>query len=1075
MCHRKTVTGIFLSIIVLQFFVLFPYPVSAQTGLMRFPDIDRDLIVFVHGEDIWTVSAEGGIAQRITIHDGQERFPKFSPDGSLIAFTGEYDGNTDVYVMNRYGGNITRVTYHPGNDDVVGWHPTKNKIIFRANRNNFPRLTQLYMIHPDGTGLEQLIFHEAAWGSFSPDEKRMAYNKVGREFRTWKRYKGGTAQDIYLYNFVTNEEKKLTEFEGTDRHPMWIGDKIYFTSDRDRFLNLYCMDPQTGTTEQLTRHSDYDVRWPSMGNDKIVYELGAQLYVFDIITKTSKPVDIIIASDVPDTRPYIKNVKDFITDVKASPDGSQALIVARGDVFTVPQKDDITRNITKSPGANDKNAVWSPDGKHLATISDRSGEFEVYIMDNKGEHQAVQLTSHKNGYRHSLKWSPDSKKLAFTDQTLTLTILDIGTKKTEIVDKAEYENIDVSLDLKPIYDYTWSPDSRYIAYSKMDETLLNKIYIYSLDEKKSRTLSTIFYDFHPVFSKDGNYLFFVSNRRFDPTFCDIEWEMVYKDLAGIYYVTLRPDVPSLLLEKEKDPEKSVGKIDFNDISSRVEALPVEAGNYRTLSVNEEKLFYLNREKGDFNRFEFRVPEDMDLWSYDFKTKKTKELVKGIKKYDLSFDGSTLVIFKEDSVKWIKTGDSDGENGAFDLSDLNMHYDPRAEWKQIFNEAWRYERDFYYEPGMHGQDWNAVREKYGALIKLASCRQDVEFVVGEMIGELNTSHTYVYEGEYQRKSKDVRIGLLGADYTMDASSQRYQFKKVYTTPDWSRKIMPPLAQPGLNVKAGDYLLAVNGEKITTERNIYSYFQGLGDKEVILTVNSAPLMNGAREIKVTTLTSEYRIRYLDWVETNRLKVGKASGGKIGYIHLPDTWYGSALEFPKYFIAQSQKEGLIIDGRCNGGGLDPDIFLKRLMRKPHSYWTRRYSHDQTSPSISVNAHMACLTNRQAGSGGDELPHEFKYFNLGPVIGTTSWGGLVGVSMFISLIDGGQLTAPDYRIYDVHGNWCVENEGVTPDIIIDNHPKEMSRGYDAQLMKAVEVIMKKIEEEPRSWPAHPPFPVDK
>ncbi len=550
--------------------------------------------------------------------------------------------------------------------------------------------------------------------------------------------------------------------------------------------------------------------------------------------------------------------------------------------------------------------------------------------------------------------------------------------------------------------------------------------------------------------------------------------MVYKNVAGIYYVTLRPDVPSLLSDHEAESTKGNGIIDFTNISKRIEALPVEPGNYRYLAAGEDQLYFLNKDKGDFNRFEFRVPTEMDMFSYDFKSRESKELVKGIKKYDLSVDGSTIVYLKGEQVVKISTENPEAKGEVLDLSALNMHFDPRAEWKQIFNEAWRFERDFFYEPGMHGQDWPAVKEKYGKLIELASCREDIRFIIGEMIGELNTSHTYVFGGESKRKSKGIGTGLLGADYMADVSSGFYRFEKIYTISDWSNGITPPLAKPGLNVKEGDYLLAVNGEKISTARNIYSYFLNMNGKELILTVNSSPSMNGARDITVETLASENRIKYMDWMETNRLKVEKASNGKIGYLHMPDTYMGSAVEFPKYFFSQTQKEGLIIDGRGNGGGLDPEIFFRRLKRQPHAYWTRRYSHDQTSPHLSVRAHMACLTNRQAGSGGDMLPDEFQLFNMGPVIGTRTWGGLVGVSMFIPLIDGGGLSAPDYRIYNEKGEWIVENEGVIPDIIIDNRPKEMKEGHDAQLMKAVEVVMKKIEEEPRSWPEHPAFTVE-
>ncbi|MCD4697729.1 MAG: hypothetical protein K8S16_16010, partial [Bacteroidales bacterium] len=474
----------------------------SQGPLLRFPDIHEDLIVFVHGEDIWSVAAEGGVATRLTINDGEERYPRFSPDGKLIAFTGYYDGNPDVYVMNKYGGGITRVTYHPGFEEVIGWHPVKNKIIFSAYRSDYPRYSELFLISPDGTGLEKLILHEAARGSFSADGKKIAFNKVSRENRTWKRYKGGTAQDIYLYDLETDEEKNLSKFEGTDRMPMWINDKIYFTSDRDKVLNIYSADPLSGQIEQITNHQNYDIRRPEFEGNKIVYELGGDLMVLDLSTKTTSKVEIEIRTDMPEARPYIKEVKENITGFDCSPGGERAVVVARGEIFTVPFKDGSIRNLTNSSGARDKDAVWSPDGKNIAYISDQAGEYNVYIVTQSGDEEGKKLTDFENGYLHSLRWSPDSKKLAFTDHTLTLYILDVDSKNINTVDKAYFENIDVSIDVKPIYDFNWSPDSRFIAYSKMDEDLVNKVYIYSLPDKSIHAVSTIFNDFHPVFSTD---------------------------------------------------------------------------------------------------------------------------------------------------------------------------------------------------------------------------------------------------------------------------------------------------------------------------------------------------------------------------------------------------------------------------------------------------------------------------------------------------------------------------------------------------------------------------------------------
>jgi len=1092
-----TVLGIFivfLSILMVMPKIGTAIP-SEKRPLMRFPDVHENRVVFVYGEDIWSVPAEGGVAVRLTVHDGEERFPKFSPDGTMIAFTGEYDGNADVYVMNIYGGEITRVTYHPGNDEVVGWHPLKNKILFSSSRHSFNRFARLFLISPDGTDLEELILHEATQGSFSPDGTKIAYNKVAREHRTWKRYQGGLAQEIYLYDFKTNEDFNLTNFEGTDRIPMWIGDKIYFSSDRNRVLNIYAYNTRTGKTEQFTDHTEYDVRRPSKGGNKIVYELGGTLWLLDVDSKENKQLPVEIRADAPEVRPYLKKVDESIQGFDCSPSGKRALIVARGEVFTVPKEEGPTRNLTKDSSARDKDAVWSPDGKMIAYLSDKEGEYEIYVVDAQEKKEAVRLTKHENGYRHTLRWSPDSKKIAFADQTLRCYYLDVATKTITEVDKADYENVDVSMDVKAIYDFAWSPDSRYLAYSKMDEDLVNKVYIYSLETREAHCVSSgLFNDFQPVFSKDGEHLFFISNRRFNPTFCDFEWEMVYKKVAGIYCLTLRKDGEPLLPFKSDEEEAESDKkgqkrgevkgkeekskpvvIDFEGLSERIEALPLPQGNYRYPVVNEAEVFYLNADQGDFNRFEFRAVGPQTLYAFSFKDRKERTVIKDIDGYKLSADGSHIIYKKGPTIGIIKSSAKDSKGEPIKLSGLKMWLDPLAEWKQIFNEAWRLERDFYYEPNMHGLDWAAVKEKYGKLLPSASCRQDIRYIVGELIGELNTSHTYVYGGDRRRQAEQVNVGTLGVDWEIDKANNRYRFKKIYRVPEWSREIFPPLMKPGIDVQKGDYLLQVNGEEVTADRNIYSYFLDLAGKQVSLLVNSKPTHAGAKEIVVKPLRSDFYLRYLDWVEHNRLVVEKESNGQIGYLHFPDTYLSSATIFPKYFYSQTQKKGLIIDGRFNGGGLDPDIFLRRLDKKVMAYWTRRYSHDQTIPEVVTRAHLVCLTNRQAGSGGDMLPMEFQMKGMGPVIGTRTWGGLVGVSMFIQLIDGGGLTAPDYRIYGPDGKWIVENFGVEPDIVVDLQSEEVARGYDAQLMKGIEVLLKKIKEDPRPWPKRGPTPVDR
>jgi tricorn protease len=1039
----------------------------------------------------------------------------------MIAFTGEYDGNADVYVMNRHGGQITRVTYHPGYDEVVDWHPTKQKILFRSNRRAWPRFSRLYLVAPDGGGLEELILHEAAQGSFSPDGSKITYNRVAREHRTWKRYRGGTAQDVYVYDFETGEDRRLTDFPGTDRIPMWIGDGIYFTSDRSHALNIFGYDVRTGQIEQLTHHDDYDARRPSPGGRQIVYELAGTLRLLDVDTGENHRVQVEIAADAPEMRPYIKLVDEWITDYELSPTGRRALLVARGEIFTVPREHGPTRNLTRSSGAREKDAVWSPDGRWIAYFSDASGEYEIYVADAQGNEAPVRLTRHESGYRHSLRWSPDSEKLAYADQTLRLFYIDITSRRVTEVDRAEYENVDVALDRKPISDFAWSPDSRYIAYSKMDANLAYRIYIYSLDSREIHCVSgELFNDFNPIFTRDGEHLFFVSNRRFEPTYCDFEWEMVYKKVAGIYSLTLRKDGPALLPPRS-DEEAPGGspeaedrrgrqdgipqvRIDFEGLAQRVEALPLPRGNYRELSVGDSVVYYLDREDGDFNRFEYRGIGPRNLYAFDLEERHERAVIGAIDGYRLSPDGQYIIYKKDRAIGVIESTtrlpvqdvrlrrmeeeeekDRDEEeeeeeqrrrrpvHGELDLSNLEMRLDPRAEWRQIYNEAWRMERDFFYDPNMHGLDWEAMREKYGLLVPHASCRQDIRYIIGELIGELSTSHTYVGGGERRREADRVHTGMLGADWGIDAQSNRYRFEKIYSVPDWTNGVVPPLAGPGIDVRPGDYLLAVNGGSVTADRNIYSYFQNIAEQQVTLLINSVPSERGAREVVVETLRDEWTLRYQDWMEQNRRLVAEASGGRIGYIHLRDTYVGSAREFPKYFYPQTRKKGLVIDGRFNGGGLDPDIFLQRLDKELLSYWTRRYSHDQTTPAVVTRAHMACLTNRQAGSGGDMLPMEFQMRGMGPVIGTRSWGGLVGISMWIELVDGGGISAPDYRIYDPDGKWVVENVGVEPDIVVDLQPAEMARGHDAQLMKAVELLLEMIEGDPRPWPQHEPFPV--
>ncbi len=1060
--------------------------------LLRFPDLHGDTVVFVHGEDLWKAPVDGGNATRLTFHDGAERFPKFSPDGTKIAFTAEYDGNNDVYVMNPHGGEIHRVTYHPGTDTVVGWHPDGNRILFRSSRRSYSRFDRLFLINPDGTNLEELMLHEAAFGSFSPDGQRIAYNRVARESRTWKRYQGGLAQDVYLFDFATQQDRKLTEFSGTDRTPMWMGSEICFASDRTRTLNLFAMNPENGELRQLTDHRRYDVRRPSQADQgRIVYEHGGEVWVLDVASGETRPVSVSILTDAEEARPHFKDVSGDVHEVDVSPSGKRALVVARGEVFTVPKEHGSTRNLTASSGSHEKDAVWSPQGDQIAYLSDQDGEFNVFVTDPLGQ-EARQITDFKDGYRHTLRWSPDGKKIAFADQTLRFFFVDVASGKVTEVDRSDTEPVDVGIDHKPIFDYQWSPDSRFLTYSKMEKDLVSRVYVYALEEQSSHRVSgDNFNDFGPVFTPDGKHLLFLSNRRFDPTLCDFDWEMVFKKVAGIYAVTLTADGQALLPlrsdeeasaeepgekkdSKEEAEESQKLRIDFEGLGQRIEALPVPRGNYRELAVTKDAVFFLNAEEGDFNRFEYRALGARDLKAFSFKSRKVKAVIAGIDSYRLSGSGDHLVYRKGGSVGILASSARDSKGSSLSLSGLRMWYEPRQEWNQIFAAAWRMERDFFYEPNMHGIDWEDMRRKYGEdFLPRVSCRQDLHYLIGEMIGELNTSHTYVFGGDRKRRADRVNVGLLGADLEVDAG--RYRLRKILREADWTQEVYPPLTRPGLNLQEGHYLLAVNGQEVRADQNLFAAFQGMAGKQTTLVFHDRPERDGnEREVVVVPARSESTLRYRDWVEHNRRVVNEASNGRIGYMHLPDTYLSSMREFPQYFYSQIQKDGLIIDGRFNGGGLDPEIFLARLDRELLAWWTRRYSAEQTTPFVVTRAHMVCLTNRQAGSGGDMLPMEFQQRKMGPVIGTRTWGGLVGVSMFLELIDGGGLTAPDYRIYTDSGDWVVENEGVTPDIVVDLTPAEMARGHDAQLMTGVEHLLERIREEPIPPPPRPEFPAD-
>ncbi|MFQ6093701.1 MAG: S41 family peptidase [bacterium] len=1069
-------------------FMLVP-SLSAQAvtegRLMRFPDIHKDKIVFVYAGDLWLVPSEGGTARRLTTHVGLEWFPKFSPDGEWIAFSGEYDGNTDVYVIPANGGEPKRLTYHPGiapmperfgrDDMVLEWYPEGTKILFRSWRDSYNTWFQkLFSISVEGGLPEELPLPMGGLTSFSPEGTKMAYNRIFRNFRTWKRYKGGLAQDIWIYDLEKNTIEQITDYEGTDSFPMWQGDRIYFTSDRDHTTNIFCYDLATKAIRKITHHTEYDVNWPSLGPGSVVYENGGYLYVLDLPTEQTKKLTVYLPGDRVLTRPEFKSVSDKITDYNLSPSGKRALFGARGEIFTVPAEKGNTRNLTNTPGVHEKYSTWSPDGRWISYVSDRTGEDEIYIIPQDGQGEEIRITTDGHCYRFIPVWSPDSNKLLYADKSLKLYYVNIETKKVTQIDQAKYWEI---------RDYGWSPDSKWVAYAKPAENGFYSVCLYSLDQKKIFPVTTDFTDDSaPVFDPEGKYLYFLSKRDFNPLLGEFEMSFTYNQMTRIYLVTLQADTLSPFApesdeekpkeEGEEEEEKKKAEVEFridiDGIQNRIVAAPLKPANYGALRAAEGKFLYLSYpSRGLGGTFRDTITA---LHLFDMKEKKDHILLSPVDGYDISGDGEKIVYKskKQYGIIDAKPNSHKIGDGALNLGGMQMKLDPRAEWKQMFDEAWRLERDYFYDPNLHGVDWERMHQRYGQLLPWVSHRSDLTYIIGEMIGELCCSHTYVGGGDMP-KAKKVSIGLLGIDWEADEASGFYRIKKIYQGENWNKARRSPLTEPGVGVKEGEYVIGVDGHPLRMPTNPYSLFENTVDKTITLTVNSQPTPKGAREVTVKPVGDEYQLRYLDWVEGNRRKVDQATNGRVGYIYLPNMSTAGLNEFAKTFYPQIRKEGLIIDVRYNGGGFVSQMIIERLRRVLGGMVTSRNAADYTYPSAVFYGHLVCLINHYSASDGDIFPYYFRQYGLGPLIGTRTWGGIVGIRGYTPLVDGGYVTRPEFSKFSLEGEWIMENQGVEPDIEVDNRPDLVVAGHDPQLEKAIEVILKKIEEEPRKLPERP------
>jgi len=1071
---------------------------SQQEGrLLRFPDIYKNQVVFVYAGDLWEVSNQGGVARKLTSHPGLELFPKFSPDGNWIAFTGQYDGNMNVYVIPAEGGvpkqltftaDVTHMPLRMGpNNQVIDWFPDGKHLLFLSRQNTFNDwFGQLYKVGLNGGLQKKLVLPKGGLTAFSPDGNKIAYNRIFRNFRTWKRYKGGMAQDIWLYDFKSNSTQQLTTYEGTDTYPMWRGNKIYFGSDRgpNQRMNLYSFDLGTKQIKQLTHFKDYDVNWPSIGGDTIIFENGGFLYTLDLNTNKVQKLTIYVPGDRVEKRPHWENVKGYIRSYSLSPKGKRALFGTRGDVFTVPAKKGNTRNLTETSGIHEKYPTWSPDGKWVAYVSDRTGEDEIYIRPQDGRGQEIRITTDGCCFRFAPVWSPDSKKLAYADKNHRLYYVNIHKKTPILVDQAiEWE----------IRQYSWSPDSKWLTYAKPEKNHFYSIFLYSLITKKITPVTTDFtFDSSPVFDPEGRYLFFLSRRNYNAYLGNFDGNYAYLKTAGIYLVTLQADSLSPFAptsdeaaiqkakkeakQKSKKKSKSLKKktpplkIDLAGIQNRVVNLPIPPANIGGLRAAKGVVFYVTYPVSGLSG---RMPgEKPTLHRYDLKKQKDAVLLSPISGYDLSADGSKLIVRTKSgySIADAKAAKINPSKGKINLSKLRMIIDYPKEWEQMFNEAWRLERDYFYNPKMNGVDWKKVHDQYAVLLPYVANRFDLNYIIGEMIGELANSHTYVGGGEMP-KIEHVSVGMLGADFQVDSKSGLYRIQKIYTGENWNKNVRSPLTEPGVDVKTGDYILAVNGKKLTGKKNIFSLLENTTDQSVTLLVNSRPTATGAKEVTVKPISSEYKLHQNDWVEDNRKKVEKASGGKIGYIYLTDMSAGGLNQFVKEFYPQIRKQGLIIDVRYNGGGFVDEMILERLRRVLIGMGMSRNADNGTIPERVFYGHLVCIANAYSASDGDIFPYFFKKYKLGPVIGKRTWGGVRGIRGYTPLLDGGYVTIPEFSIYGLDSKWIIENHGVEPDIEVDNRPDLVVQGKDPQLEAAINYLMKKIKEEPRVLPKRPPY----
>lgn len=1067
------------------FAAILPANTKAQinAALFRYPDVSATQIVFTYANDLWVVPKEGGKALHLSSPSGVESWPKFSPDGNTIAFNANYDGNNSIYTIPATGGIPNRVTWYGGGDRVTDWYPDGKHILFASLRQSGrERFNRFFSISNTGGMPEALPLPYAEFGSVSPDGTQLAFTYTSQIGRNWKRYRGGWAGKIHLFNLKDHADENISAGTDADEElPMWHERSIFFLSDRgeEKRMNLWEYDISTKKFTQLTHFTDYDVHYPSLGPDDIVFEEGGALYLYTFSTHQYKQIPVQVVTDENALRPTLQPAEKYFANIFLAPDGKQAVVEARGDLYTVPAENGPVKNLTQTSGVAERYPAWSPDGRYIAYWSDRSGEYELMLKEPGRSTPEKKLTAYGPGFRYNIYWSPDSKKIAFIDKAMKIYIYDHTTDQTTFVDQGQ------RMTEGPLQGFypNWSPDSRWLTYSRDIANGHQAVYIYDVTGKQLHQVTSPFYSSSsPVFDPSGKYLFITSNQQFNPLYSDMDNTFIYPNSTKLAAITLKRSTPSPLYPKNdtvaikaetettketkpkpptpQTPTKSEPPsttIEFDGLESRIVLLPIDAGNFGSLQATEGKLIFLQSpntgSESKANTLKF----------FDLDKRKTKTIIDDINGFQLAADGKHILINK--SGGWFIIAADEGQKAETKLrtAEMQQWVDPREEWRQIFVDAWRIERDYFYDSTMHGVNWNKVRTQYAKLIEEASTREEVDFILGEMIGELNASHTY-HGGGAQEDTKRAAVGYLGIDWTADG--EFYKIKKIIRGAAWDAEVRSPLDLPGLTIKEGDYILAVNGVPLTTKTDPYAVFGNLAGKTIELTYNTTASLNNTHTAIVQTLTSEYRLRNLAWIEEKRHLVEEATNGQVGYVYVRSTGIDGQNELIRQFTGQLEKKALIIDERWNDGGQIPDRFIEMLNRKPLAWWATRDGVAWQWPPAGNFGPKVMLINGWSGSGGDAFPDYFRKAGLGPLIGTRTWGGLIGISGCPGLIDGGSITVPTFRMYNPDGTWFKEGHGVDPDIIV---PEDLNIQKDNQLERAISEIKTLLQKAPAT-PNRPP-----